>query len=278
LSALKSSSLGYVEGKNLVMEFRWADDQYDRLPTLAAELVRLNVDVLITYGTPGTLAAKGATTTIPIVMAYSGDAVAAGLVTNLAQPGGNVTGSTYFLTQLMAKRLLLLTDALPRIDQVAVLVNPDNPLFAPTLQELKIAATSSKVALQTFEVRDPNEFETAFSGMARKRVDAIVVQEDAMFVSNVRAIADLAAKERLPTAGFHGLAEAGGLIGYGADFLEMCRRAAVFVDKILKGAKPADLPVEQPTKFELIINLKTAKALGLSLPQSIFIQADNVLE
>jgi ABC-type uncharacterized transport system substrate-binding protein len=270
--------LGYEEGKNIVIEFRWAEANYSRLPELAAALVRLKVDVLVTYGTPGTLAAKRATTTIPIVMVHSGDALAAGIVTDLARPGGNVTGSTFFLPQLMAKRLELLKTALPHITQAGVLVKPDNPFSEPALRALETAATSLQVKLLHFEARGPNEFEAVFSEMAKRRLEAVVILEDAVFVSNARAIADLAAKRRLPSAGFNEFAGAGGLIGYGVDFLDMYRRAAVFVDKILKGAKPADIPVEQATAFELVINLKIAKALGLTIPPSLLQRADQVIE
>lgn len=270
--------LGYVEGKNIVIEFRWAEEKYGRLPDLAAELVRLKVDLLVTYGTPGTLVAKRATTKIPIVMVHSGDAVAAGIVAGLARPGGNITGSTYFLPQLMAKRLELLKAAMPHITQVAILVKPDNPFFVPALQGLEYPARALKIGLQQFDARGPNELQAAFSAMAKGRVDAVLVLEDAVFVTNVRAIADLAAKHRLPSAGFIELAEAGGLIGYGVNFLEMYRRAAVFVDKILKGAKPAGIPVEQATKFDFVINVKTAKAIGLTIPPSLLLRADRVIE
>jgi putative tryptophan/tyrosine transport system substrate-binding protein len=271
-------NLGYVEGHNIVIESRWADGKYERLPELAAELVDLKVDVLVTYGTPGTLAAKRATTTIPIVMAYSGDALSAGLVTNLARPGGNVTGSTYFLSELMVKRVELLKEAMPHITQVAVLVQPDNHLFRPTLNALEIAVNSMKIEMQKFEVRDPSEFATAFLAMGKGRVHAVVIQEDAVFVSNTRAIIDLASTQRLASAGSKEFAEAGGLIGYGVDFLEMCRRAAFFVGTILKGGEAASIPVEQPTKFQLIINLKTAKALGLTVPPTLLSRADEVIE
>jgi putative ABC transport system substrate-binding protein len=269
---------GLVEGKNIVIEFRWAEEKYDRLPDLAAELVHLNVDVLVTYGTPGTLAAKSATTTIPTVMAYIGDALAIGIVASLSRPAGNITGSTYFLSELMGKRLELLKEMMPGITQVGVLVKPDNPLFLPTLRALEIAAKSLDVRLQQFVARGPIEFENAFSEMAKRRVDAVVVQEDAVFISNVRAIVDLVAKQRLPSAGFNEFAEAGGLIGYGASFTEMCRRAGFFIDTILKGGKPAGIPVEQATRFEFVLNLKTAKALGASMPTSIMLRADKVIE
>jgi putative ABC transport system substrate-binding protein len=270
--------LGYVEGKNFVIEFRWADEQYDRLPALAAELVRLKVDVLVTYGTPGTLAAKHATTTIPIVMVHTGDAIITGLVANLARPGGNITGSTFFVPELMAKQLELLKDALPRITQVATLVKPDNPLLRTPPQALHMAAKSLKIELQQFEARGPDEFGAAFSALAKRRVDAVAILDDAVFIANARALANLAAKHRLPSAGFDELAEAGGLIGYGVDFLPMYRRAALFVDKILKGAKPGDLSIEQATKFRLIINIKTSNALGLTIPQSLLLRADEVIQ
>ena len=270
--------LGYVEGKNIVIEFRWADGKYDRLPELAAELVRLKVDVLVTAGTPGTLALKRATTRIPIVMATSGDAVATGLVASLARPGGNVTGTTIVSPELMVKRLELLKEAFPRTRQVAVLSNPVNPVQGLSVQAMEIAARSLKVGLQKFEARGPNEFESAFSAIAKQRVDAIAIQQDGAFIANAKGIADLAVKHRLPSAGNKEFAEAGGLIGYGVNLLEIDRRAAYFVDRILKGAKPGDLPVERPTKFELVVNLKTAKALGVKIPDSIRLRADKVIE
>jgi putative ABC transport system substrate-binding protein len=270
--------LGYEEGKNIVIEFRWAEAKYSRLPELAAALVHLKIDVLVTYGTPGTLSAKRATTTIPIVMVHSGDAVAAGIVTDLARPGGNVTGSTFFLPQLMAKRLELLKTALPHITRAGVLVKPDNPFSEPALRALETAANSLQVKLLPFEARGSSEFEIVFSEMATRRVQAVVILEDAVFVSSAKGIADLASRYRLPSAGFNEFAAAGGLIGYGVDFLAMYRRAAVFVDKILKGAKPADIPVEQATRFEFGINLKNAKALGLTIPSSLLQRADQVID
>lgn len=270
--------LRYVEGKDIVIEFRWAEGKYDQLPGLAAELVRLKVDVLVTHGTPGTRAAKGATTTIPIVMMVSGDAVATGLVASIARPGGNLTGSTFFNPELAAKRLELLKEAVRRITRVAVLLNPDNPINGPVLQAMEATARSLKVVLQQVEARGSNEFEGAFSAMAKRRVDAFVVIEDGMLIANARGIADLAAKKRLPSAGFTEFAEAGGLVGYGVNLLELSRRAAVFVDKILKGSKPGDLPVEQATKFQLIVNLKTAKALRLTIPKPVLVRADRLIE
>jgi putative ABC transport system substrate-binding protein len=266
-----------VEGENIAIEYRWAEEKYDQLADLAAELVRLKVDVLVTIGTPGSLVSKRATTTIPIVMVHSGDAVAAGIVASLARPGGNLTGMTYFLPELMGKRIEWLKEVIPRITQVAILVKPDNPFFGTALRSLEISAKSLDVGLQQFEVR-ADGFADAFAAMAKNSVDAVVILEDAVFVSNARAIADLAAKYRLPSAGFNEFAEAGGLIGYGVDFLEMYRRAAGFVDKILKGAKPADIPVEQATKFVAVINMKTARALGLNVPPTLLARADEVIE
>jgi putative ABC transport system substrate-binding protein len=267
-----------VEGENIAIEFRWAEEKYNQLPRLAAELIRLKVDVLVTYGTPGTLVAKNATTTIPIVMVHSGDAVAAGIVASLARPGGNLTGMTYFLPELVAKRIEMLKDVVPRISQVAIPVKPDNAFFRTIFRALQTPAKSLDVRLQQINIPGPNDFADAFATMAKSGVDAAVIVEDAVFVSNARAIADLATMQRLPSAGFSEYAEAGGLIGYGIDFVEMYRRAGIFVDKILKGAKPADIPVEQATKFVVVINMKTAKALGLDVPPTLLVRADEVIE
>jgi putative ABC transport system substrate-binding protein len=268
-----------VEGRDFVIEFRVADGKYDRLPGLAAELVRLKVDVIVTGGTPGTRAAKQASAAIPIVMAISGDAVATGLVASLARPGGNVTGSTYFDPELHEKRLELLKEAVPRITRVGALINPDNPqAMGTTLQALRRAAESLKMELPLFEARSPSEFEGAFSAMAKRRVDAVAIVDDPMFLGNLRAIADLAASKRLPSTGAKEFAEAGGLIGYGVDFVGTFRRAAYFVDRILKGTKPGDLPVEQATRFELVINRKAARALALNIPEQLLYRADKLIE
>lgn len=270
---------GYVEGKNIAIEFRLAEGNYDRLPELAAELARLKVDVLVTFGIKALVAAKGATTTIPIVIpSTSSDPVALGLVSSLARPGGNITGSTTFGPEIMAKRLELLKDAMPRITRVAVLVNPANSSFGPTFQQMDITAKALKLSLQPFEVRAPGEFDSVFAAMAKGRVDAIVVQDDTMFAVNAKAIADLVAKKRLPSVGSKGFAEAGGTIGYGGIDADLYRRGAYFVDRILKGAKPGDLPIEQATRLELVINMKTAKALGIKIPQSILLRADKVIK
>jgi putative ABC transport system substrate-binding protein len=280
LEALRAGlrDLGYVEGRNIVIEYRWAEGKYERLPVLAAELVHLNVDVLVAAGTPGISAAKQATPTIPIVMAGSGDAVATGLVASLARPGGNVTGLTDAVPELMAKWLELLKEAVPRIERVAVLLNPDNPTAAPDRRTMEATARSLNVELHSVELRRQSEMDDAFAAMAKSRVDGVLVSTDSLFNVNLRAIAGLAVKRRLPAAGSKDFTEAGGVIGYGVAFSDNYRRAASFVDKILRGAKPADLPVEQPTKFEMVINLKTAKALGVIVPPSLLLRADHVIE
>jgi len=269
---------GYVEGKNLVVEYRWAEGQYERLPELVAELIRSKVEVIVTHGTPGTRAAKQATTTIPIVMATVADPVATGIVVSFARPGGNITGSTFSSPELNAKRLDLLKEVMPQITQAAIILNPNNPLIATHIKETEIVAKAIKVGLQRFEVRGPDEFEATISSVARARINAVVVSEDPVLIANVARIAVLATKQRLATAGNREFADAGGLIGYGVNFPAIFRRAAYFVDRILKGARPGDIPVEQATRFELIVNQKTARALGIKIPQSILVRADRVIE
>ena len=271
--------LGHIEGRHFVFEFRESEGKYDRLPALAAELVGLKVDVIVTGGTPGTRAIKQATATIPIVMAVSGDAVATGLIASLARPGGNITGTTYFDPELHVKRLELLKEVIPRVRRVGALMNPENlQTVGSTLPTLRRAAELMKLDLPLFEARSPSEFESAFSAMVKKRTEAVEIADDPMFLGNLQAIADFAVANRLPSTGAKEFAEAGGLIGYGANFVELWRRAAYFVDRILKGAKPGDLPVEQATRFELVINLKTAKVLGIKIPQSVLVRADRVIE
>jgi putative ABC transport system substrate-binding protein len=270
--------LGYIEGKNLVIEFRWAEEKYERFPELAAELVHLNIDALVTMGTPGTRAAKQATATIPIVSAVSGDAVAAGLIASLAQPGANVTGSTFFSPELHAKRLELIKEAVPRIARIGFLMNPVNSGSMASVKLVEAAAKSLKVELRRFQALGTGDIESAFAGIAKGKFEAVLVHEDAMINTSAKAIAGLATKYRLPSAGRREYADAGGLIGYGPSIPEMFRRAAYFLDRILKGTKPADLPVEQPTKFELVVNMKTAKTLGLKIPNSILVQAIKVIE
>jgi putative ABC transport system substrate-binding protein len=269
--------LGYVEGEHLVIEYRWAEGRYERLPELAAELVRLPVDVLVTHGTPGSRAAKQATAAIPIVMAISGDAVATGLVTSIARPGGNLTGSTFFFPELMAKRLELLKEAIPRAGRMAAFGNADNQATAPALKAMELMARALRVDLEAVQIRGPDEFAIAFSAMARRQVDGAVVIDDPLLIGTARQLAELATKNRIPTIGDRAHAEAGGLLAYGVNLPEFWRHAAVFVDKILKGASPGGLPIEQSTKFELLINLKTAQALGLTIPPSLLLRADQTI-
>jgi putative ABC transport system substrate-binding protein len=269
---------GYSESNNLRIEFRWAEGNNARLPELAAELVKRNIDCLVTHGTPGTAAAKQASATVPIVMAVSGDAVATGLINSLAQPGGNVTGTTFFGPELAAKRLELLHDAVPRARQLAVLVNPENPVNGPVLKAMGSTAATLKLNLQQFMVHKANELDDAFAKIAAQHLDGVAVFEDSITVANASAIAQIAAKQGLPLAGFAELAQAGGLIGYGANIPALFRRAGYFVDKIFRGAKPADIPVEQPTEFETVVNLKTAKALGVAMAPSLLATADDVIE
>jgi putative ABC transport system substrate-binding protein len=266
----------YVEGDNVFIDFRWAEGNYARLAQFAAELIRLKVDLLATYGTPGTLAAKHATATVPIVMIVSGDAVATGIVASLARPGGNVTGSTFFSPELNAKGLDLLKEAVPSASRVAILLNPGNPVNAPVLQAMVLTAKALKLELEPFEARTPDEFQGVFSKMTR--VDAIAVIDDALFVANARRIAEIATNNRLPSVGFANFAQVGGLIEYGVNFPDLWYRGSYFVDRIFKGAKPADLPVEQPTKFELVINVKTAKALGITVPPTLLATASELIE
>jgi len=271
--------LGYVEGQTVALEVRFAEGKRERLPALAAELVGLKVDVIVTATVPGIRAAQHATKTIPIVMAVAADPVATGFVAGLARPGGNTTGLSMMAPELVGKRLELLTEAVPRVSQVAVLRNPTNPATALSLSETEVAARALGVRLQLLEVRTSEELAGAFGAATRDRAGALIVLPDPMFLTHRTRIADLAAKSRLPAIYYdRDYVEAGGLMSYGANIADMYRRAATYVDKILKGAKPADLPVEQPTKFELVINLKTAKALGLTVPQSILIRADHVIQ
>jgi len=272
-------ALGYVEGADVVVEFRWADGDAGRLAGLARELVLLPVDVLVTQGSFATRAAKDATSTIPIVMMAVGDAIGAGLVASLARPGGNVTGSTFLGPQIYAKQLELLREAVPRVTRVAVLMNPDNPGNRTVLRELEGAARSMKVTLTPIDARGHGDLEGAFRAMAAQRVDGVVVSADALLTANSATIADLALTHYLPTtSAWWEFAESGGLLVYGANVYDLYGRSPRFVDRILKGAKPADLPVEQPTKFDFVINLKTAKALGLTIPQSLLLRADEVIQ
>jgi putative ABC transport system substrate-binding protein len=270
---------GYVEGQTIAIEPRWAEGKYARYSALAADLVRLKVDVIVAVGGRATQDAQQATRTIPIVMSVVIDPLGSGLVASLARPGGNVTGLTIMASDVVGKQFEVVKEVVPKVSRVALLWNPANPGSAPQVREAEGAARALGVRLQTLEARDPQEIDSAFAAMTKERAGALVVLSDAILLNQRRQIAELAAKSRLPavyTLREH--AEAGGLMAYGANPLDLERRAATYVDKILKGAKPADLPVEQSTKFELIINLKTAKALGLTMPQSLLQRADQVIE
>jgi putative ABC transport system substrate-binding protein len=272
-------ALGYVEGKNIAFEVRYAEDKFDRLPGLADELVRLKVDVFVTNTTPAALALKKATRTIPIVFVGSGDPVAAGLIDSLARPGGNITGFTQIGSVLAGKRLELLKETVPKLSRVAVLWNPPDPNTEQQWRESQLAARELGLQLHSMEVSSADKFEAAFKEATKARSGALTVTQHALATSNQKQIADLATKNRLPAiyprADF---VESGGLMSYGPDQTEAFRRGAILVDKILKGAKPADLPVEQPTKFEMLINFKTAKALGLTIPPMVLMRATKVIK
>jgi putative ABC transport system substrate-binding protein len=272
--------LGYVEGRNVVIEYRDVEGKLERYPALAAELVALKVDVIVALGYPGTLAAKNATNTIPIIMVAVADPVRIGLIASLVRPGGNITGLTLLAgTEIVGKHLELLKEAVPNLSRVAVLWNPANPMHVLRLREVEVAGRSLRVQLQILKAQGPEEFDSAFAAMTRERAGALYVVGDPMLRQHRRRLAELAAKSRLPAVyELKDHVEAGGLMAYGPSILDMYWRAATYVDKILKGAKPADLPVEQPTKFELVINMKTAKALGLTIPQSLLLRADQIIQ
>jgi putative ABC transport system substrate-binding protein len=273
--------LGWVEGQNIAIEYRYAEGKVDRFPELAAELVALKVDLIIAASTAGAVAAKRATGTIPIVMITLGgqDTVASGLIASLARPGRNLTGVIGLGEELGTKRLQLLREAVPSVNRVAVLANPADPEAGPAVKVLETAARTMGIQARVLEARDPSGFENAFQVMTSRGVGGLIVLESIIFVTHRRRIVELAAKSRLPTMyPTREFVTDGGLLFYGTALPDMHRRAAYYVDRILKGAKPADLPVEQPTKFELVINLKTAKALGLTIPQTILLQADQVID
>ena len=271
--------LGLVEGENVVFERRYADNRLERLPELAADLVRLKVDVIVAGGTLAPLAAKRATSTIPIVMTDSGDPLGSGLVASLAQPGGNVTGMSLMAPDIGGKRLELLKELLPRLARVAVLWNAANPVPARIVKEVQAGGSTLGIEVQSLEVQQPDDFDGAFETVRRQHPDALMTAEDPLTFNHRKRIADFAIGQLLPTLhGFREFVVAGGLMSYGANLADLYRRAAGYVDKILKGAKPADLPVQQPTKFELVINLKTAKALGITIPPSLLARADEVIE
>jgi ABC-type uncharacterized transport system substrate-binding protein len=271
--------LGYVEGQNILIEYRWAEGQYEQFPALIAELLAQRVEVIVTAGTPASLAVKNATTSVPLVMVAVGDPVTTGLVASLARPGGNITGLTSTSEELDGKRLELLREVIPKLSHVAVFWNPENPTLLTSLKEMRAAAQVLGIKVQVLEVRTPADLEETFKAIVRERPGALLVMGDRLFLHNRQRIMDFATKQRLPVVPGHPeLVEAGGLMSYGASYPGMHRRAAYFVDRILKGAKPVDLPVERPTKFELVINLKTARALGLEVPPTLLARADEVIE
>jgi len=279
VEALRSGlrDLGYVEGKSFALEARWGEGNHRQLADLADELVQANLDVLVTQGTAATRAAKRATTEIPIVMTAAVDAVAARLVSSMARPGGNITGTTIFSLETSAHRLETLREATPRITQVGVLVNPESPEAEIVRQSSELAAQSLKLGVQGFDARRPDRLEAIFAVMARRNVDALVVQPDPMFDANAAEIARLAIRQRFASVGDREFVVAGGLVGYELDVADVWRRAAYFVDRILKGTRPADLPVERVRKFAVILNLRTARALKLTIPPAAVSRADEVI-
>ena len=271
--------LGYQPGQNVAIEYRWADGRFERLPELAAELVRLKVDIVVAVVTQASLAVKDATRTIPIVMIGVADPEGSGLVASLARPGANITGTSSMTAEIVGKQLELVKETLPKIARVAALWNPANPIFQGIQRkEAETAARALGVQLQIQEARGFEEIDRAFRALGRERARALIILNDPVFFAERKRIAELAAKDRIPSvSGTLEYTEAGGLMAYGPSFPEMYRRAATYVDKILKGAKPADLPVERPTRFELIINLKAAKQIGLTIPPNVLARADRVI-
>ncbi len=271
---------GYIEGKNINVEIRTADGNYDQLPKLAQELVNIKVDVLVAFGAKAVMAAKGVTTTVPIVVPSIGEPVALGLAKSLARPGGNITGGSNLLTEeVYVKRLEVLKEAVPRVSNVAFLLNPVDALRGRLhMNGMQAAAKQLKIEMLPMEARTLKEITTAFALIANRKVEAIIVQQDTLFMAHHREIADLATKLRIPSVGIGEFAEAGALLGYGASDAGLYRRGAYFVDRILKGANPAELPIERAMRVELVVNLKTAKALGIKMPQTILVRADKVIE
>jgi putative ABC transport system substrate-binding protein len=270
---------GWIEGQNLTIEARYAEERYDRLPVLAAELVGLNVDVIFAMASPAVAAARRTTTTVPIVMETLGDAVSAGLVTSLAQPGGNVTGISGFAPELSGKRLELIRELLPKAARIGFLANLSNPATTTVIRASEAAAQRMGIQLHMVDVREPAELDAAFETMIRARSEALLVAADPMLFSQRRRIVELAARHRLPAVYENRrFADVGGLVSYGPDQTERFRQAAAYVDRILRGAKPGDLPIEQPRTFELVLNLQTAKGLGLQFPPTLRLRADHLIE
>jgi putative ABC transport system substrate-binding protein len=272
--------LGWIEGQNLIIEYRWAEGNVERLPALAAELVGRNVDVIVAPAGSAALAAKNATSSIPIVMIFASDPVETGLVSSLRQPGGNITGTTFTPgPEIFGKQLQILKEAVPNASRVAILSNPADPTFALQVKQVESTAQSLGIRLQHVDARGPEQFNGAFAAMQRERADALLITGSSTFLAHRTRLAELALKDRLPTmCSFRESVEAGGLMAYAVNMADFVSRAAMYVDKILKGAKPSDLPIEQPSKFELIINLKVAKALGITVPPTLVLRADAVIQ
>jgi putative ABC transport system substrate-binding protein len=270
--------LGYEEGKSITIEYRWAEGRYERLPQLAAELVRLNVDLLVTHTSLGAQAAKQATSTLPIVFAAVADPIEAGLVLSLARPGGNLTGLTFFATEISAKRVELIKEAIPAMSRLAVLFNAAIPLMATILNGVQRAASELGLELVRKAVKERDDIPAAIAAVAAGHAEALVVIEEPLTISNARQIADLTLQHGLPMIGFPPQAEAGALMQYGADLVDLYSRSAAFVDRILRGTPPADLPIERAVKFDLVLNLNSAKALGIELPTALLIRANRVIE
>jgi len=271
--------LGYVEGQNILIEYRWAEGKYERLAALVAELLARNVEVIVTAGTPASLAVQKATTSVPLVMVAVGDPVATGLVASLARPAGNITGLTSMGDELEGKRLELLRELIPTLSQVAALTNSGNASLKKASEVLQAVAAALKIKVLVVDVRSADQLDGAFDIIVQKRPHALLVPGDRVFLTNRVRIVQFAAQRRLPAmSAYRELVEAGGLISFGPSYAGMHRRAAFYVDRILKGAKPGDLPVERPTTFEMVINLKTAKALGLTIPQTLLLRADQVIQ
>jgi putative ABC transport system substrate-binding protein len=269
---------GYIEGQNVVVEYRWAEGRYESFPALVQELLALKVDVIVTAGTPAALAVKQLATTTPLVMVAVGDPIGSGLVTSLARPGGRATGLVSIAPDLEGKRIELLREVVPKLNQIAVLTNPANPFHEASAEQVRAAARAVQMKVQFFPVRAAGEMEAAFDGIVRQRPGAMIMLADRLFLHHRARIAEFSLRQRLPAVyAYQELVESGGLMSFGPSYPGMHRRAAYFVDRILKGANPAELPMEQPSKFELVINLKTARAMGLNIPQTVLLRADQVI-
>ena len=270
---------GYEEGRNIVIEYRWADGKYERFPALVAELIAANVEVIVTAGTPAALAMKKATTTVPLVMVAVGDPVGTGLVPSLARPGANLTGLSSVAPDLEGKRLQLLREVVPALSHVAMFINSLNPFHVSSMRQARAAAQSMGIKLQLHDIRKSEDLDDAFAAIRKERPDAVLILADRVFLHNRERMIDLTKEQRLPNVNaYKELVEVGGLMSYGPSYEDMHKRAAIYVDKILKGAKPADLPIEQPSKFTFIVNLKAAKALGVTVPSQLLGLADELID